>query len=193
MTPTVALTFDDGPSEWTPGLLDVLAATDSHATFFVLGSQIAGHEPTLRRAHDEGHEIGIHGWDHKPVCDLEPGALLAQVEMTDYAIEEATGESPRWWRPPWNRVEGVALILAERGYSYCGVTLDGLDVSRPEDVIVRTVLRGMRDGSIVGLHDGIASNGEQYVLHREATVRATKQILRHCRSVTVTDMLGARA
>jgi peptidoglycan/xylan/chitin deacetylase (PgdA/CDA1 family) len=190
---TVALTFDDGPSQWTLALLDVLAKHDAHVTFFVLGQQIAGHEETLKRAHAEGHELAVHGWDHKPVADLTAGALLAQVETTALLLEDLTGVEPRWWRPPWNRAEGKAVLkLAGRGFSFCGVTLDGRDVSHGEDAIVATVLRGLREGAIVGLHDGIAPNGESHLRDRMGTVRAVDRILERCRSVTVSELLGVR-
>jgi len=191
--PTVALTYDDGPSEWTPLLLDVLAEHDAHATFFVLGQQIAGNEDTLRRAHADGHELAIHGWDHQPVSVLTAGQLLGQVEACASWLEDVTGVEPRWWRPPWNRSTPIATRdLERRGFSWCGVTLDGRDVSRHEDSVVTTVLRGLREGAIVGLHDGVAPNGEQIQRDRLGTVRATARILAACRSVTVSELLGAR-
>jgi peptidoglycan-N-acetylglucosamine deacetylase len=189
--PTVALTYDDGPSEWTRHLLDVLAERDAHATFFVLGSHIEGHEKILRRAVKDGHELGLHGWNHKPVADLTPGALIAQLEMTELAITDAAGVTPKWWRPPWNRADSSAVVAAtDCGFAWCGVTLDGKDVTRSEEQIVTHVLRELAEGAIIGLHDGIAPNGEQQVLHRDYTVRATARILEHCRSVTVSELLA---
>ena len=58
----IALTFDDGPSPWTAPILDLLAEHSARATFFVLGANIAWRESTLRRAVEEGHELGVHGW-----------------------------------------------------------------------------------------------------------------------------------
>lgn len=192
MNPTVALTYDDGPSTWTLMLLDMLAEHDARATFFVLGCNIAGRETVVEAAAAAGHEIGVHGWDHKPVDELTEGALLAQLEVTVQAIEQATGVRPCWWRPPWGRASAAYAAVAEReGLGWCGVTVDGRDVSRFEDAIVSEVLRGLAPGAVVGLHDGIAANGEQHMKTREATVRATGRILEHCRSVTVSDLLAA--
>lgn len=189
--PTVALTYDDGPSEWTPALLDVLAAENARATFFVLGSHIATNEEALRQAIVEGHEIGIHGWDHTPADLLEPVTLGQQILRTDLTIQRVAHTPVRWWRAPWHRVNGPAEACAvELGYGYCRVTLDAGDVSRSEDWIVETVTRNLDNGAVVGLHDGIAPNGDQQKTTRLDTVRATERILARCKSVTVSEMLG---
>jgi peptidoglycan/xylan/chitin deacetylase (PgdA/CDA1 family) len=60
----VALTFDDGPAASTDAVLDVLSAEDARATFFIVGGFVAGRESTLQRASAEGHELGVHGWNH---------------------------------------------------------------------------------------------------------------------------------
>lgn len=195
MTVTVALTFDDGPSEWTGPMLEVLAKHDAHATFFVLGSQIQGREALLQWMIEAGHEIGVHGWDHTPVDDLTLVLLRRQIEETAALIAEAVegmdAAPVRWWRPPWHRLNTDAVTtVTELGYSYCRTTLDGHDVSRAEEQIVGSVIRQLRDGAIIGLHDGIAANGQQHVTHRMGTVRAADRILAHCRSVTVSELLA---
>jgi peptidoglycan-N-acetylglucosamine deacetylase len=191
MLPTVALTFDDGPSAWTVTLLDVLAEHDAHATFFVLGCNIDGREDTLRRMTAAGHELAVHGWSHKRVEDMTEGALLAQLEMTSLKIEKVASVVPRWWRPPWGRAAPAAAEVAARvNLAWCGVTLDGFDVSRGEDAIVHSVISGLTPGAVVGLHDGIAANGQQQITDRLGTVRAVARILEQCRSVTVSELLG---
>lgn len=181
MTPTVALTYDDGPSEWTPLLLDVLAAHDARATFFVLGCHIAGRESILRRMVEENHAIGLHGWTHE--AHLHPGDMLRELQETARAVTACCDQTPTLWRAPWNRHPFTFV-----GYEYVGVDLDGRDVSTGEDAIVGRIEMRIRDGMIVGLHDGIAPNGEQLVQTREPTVRATARILERCRSVTVTEL-----
>jgi peptidoglycan/xylan/chitin deacetylase (PgdA/CDA1 family) len=157
----------------------------------VLGCNIDGREKTLERMTAEGHEIGIHGWDHKHVEDLTDGALLAQLEMTSMKIEEVTSIIPRWWRPPWGRATPAAAAVAAReNLAWCGVTLDGLDVSRGEEAIYTGLLRGLTAGAIIGLHDGIAANGQQQITDRLGTVRVVDRLLHHCHSVTVSELLG---
>jgi len=185
MTPTVALTYDDGPSQWTGALLDVLAAHDAQATFFVLGCHIAGREDVLRRMVREGHAIGLHGWSHE--SHLHPGDMLHELQRTSDAVHAACDQTPVYWRAPWNRHPFTFV-----GYQYVGVDLDGRDVSRPADDVVATVVEGLRDGVVVGLHDGIAPNGELKVGDRLGTVDATRRILKHCRSMTVSELLAVR-
>ena len=78
----VALTFDDGPSQWTPPILDALGAGGAHGTFFVLGLSIEGREETLRRAVAEGHELGNHAYSHADPASLDDDALRAELERT---------------------------------------------------------------------------------------------------------------
>jgi peptidoglycan/xylan/chitin deacetylase (PgdA/CDA1 family) len=185
MIPTVALTYDDGPSKWTPALLDVLAEHEARATFFVLGQHIAGHENTIRRIVEDGHGLGLHGWTH--IEHLHPEGMLRELRMTRAKLNEVCDVKPNLWRAPWNRHPFTFV-----GFDYVGVDLDGRDVSRGESAIVQTVLGGLRDGIVVGLHDGIAPNGELQVGDRLGTVNATARILEHCRSVTVGELLGVR-
>lgn len=190
----VALTYDDGPGDDTEALLDVLWKHDAHATFFVLGRNIEGREATLRRAVAEGHELGIHGWDHQHVDTLTGNDFRDQLIDTASAIYGASLTTPRWWRPPWNESNGSAAeIAAALGYGWAGVTLDGLDVSRDTDAIVYTLEQGLAEGAIIGLHDGVADNGEQVIPHRRNTVAAVGRILERCMSVTVSELLAVRA
>jgi peptidoglycan-N-acetylglucosamine deacetylase len=191
VTPTVALTYDDGPSQWTRPILDVLAANNARATFFVLGSHIHENADALRQTIQEGHEIGIHGWDHTPADLLDPVTLGRQILDTLNAIQQVAQTTVRWWRAPWHRVNGAAEACAmELGYGYCSVTIDGGDVSRSEDWVADSVIRALDNGAVIGLHDGIAANGAQVNMSRDGTVVATARILEHCRSVTVSELLA---
>ncbi len=190
-----ALTFDDGPSQWTVPILDLLAEHDAHATFFVLGTHAVDNREILARTIAEGHEVGPHGWDHKPVDDLSYQQVLGRLSNTCEQLMLAGATKVRWWRPPWNRITLQAAEAAETlGLHYCAVTLNGRDVSRDANAIASTVYRQITDGSIVGLHDGVANNGEQKVTHRKNTVRAVEQILSalkyEYRFVTVSELLG---
>ncbi len=60
----IYLTFDDGPSVVTDKILDILKEYDVKATFFIIGNQIEGFEPTIKRIQDEGHNIGLHSYTH---------------------------------------------------------------------------------------------------------------------------------
>ncbi len=174
----IALTFDDGPSEWTRPLLDLLAWHHARATFFVLGQHIVEHESVLRLAITHGHEIAVPGWDHRPVDELSRSEIEEHLSRTGALVLLAGAKQVRWWRPPWHRTTPQALDAAEAlGLSYCGVTLDTFDVNRSADVIVKTVQDDVAPRAIVGLHDGVASNGNHETPHRRNTVEAVERLL----------------
>ena len=112
----MALTYDDGPSEWTARLLDVLRAADARATFFVLGEAIDGREDLLVRAAAEGHEIGNHTFTH-PRPDLTPDdELETEIARTSDRIRSVLGTGPTLMRAPNGLAEDrVAPLAAKYG------------------------------------------------------------------------------
>ena len=108
----VALTFDDGPDPvWTPRLLDALAAVDAVATFFVLGPAVVSNPDVVRRAVAEGHEVGVHGWDHLRHPSSPRTRVATDLDRTIEALE-AVGVDPVWWRLPWGLAAGWSEPLA---------------------------------------------------------------------------------
>jgi peptidoglycan/xylan/chitin deacetylase (PgdA/CDA1 family) len=109
------LTYDDGPSEFTPLVLDYLQRSRVRATFFVTGSQVVLHPDILRRAHREGHQIAIHTWSHRSLVTLSNEVVLAELEWTARVIEHTIGVRPRYFRPPFgdldDRVRAIARIM----------------------------------------------------------------------------------
>jgi peptidoglycan-N-acetylglucosamine deacetylase len=132
----LCLTFDDGPHpEWTPRILDVLAAHDVRATFFVIGAHAERHPTILRRMLDEGHAVGCHTYRHDSIAWAGPTAFLRDLERTSGAISPCGGHSrlfrpPRGHMAPWNivalRAAGVPVVLwsfDSRDYA-CGSTAE---------------------------------------------------------------------
>ena len=85
----VALTIDDAPSEYTRDILAVLQAGGAHATFFVIGSQVAGREELLREIVRAGHELGNHGMHDELALALGDEELTAQIIEVQGMIAEA--------------------------------------------------------------------------------------------------------
>jgi peptidoglycan/xylan/chitin deacetylase (PgdA/CDA1 family) len=111
----VALTFDDGPhAEATPKLLEVLAALDVQATFFVLGRHLAENPAALERMRADGHEFAVHGWTHRPHLLRTPQAIVADLRRASVAIADVAGARPRFWRPPNGIPTGTGLLAARR-------------------------------------------------------------------------------
>jgi len=100
--PLIALTFDDGPTvEGTARLLDILKEHGVKATLFVIGNRAAKLPDLMKRAADEGHEIGNHTWTHPHMPKLSREEALGQLQRTSDAIAAAMGRQPSLYRPPY--------------------------------------------------------------------------------------------
>jgi len=177
----LALTFDDGPSEWTPLILDLLAEHHARATFFVLGAGIAGRERTLKRALGEGHELGLHGWSHRSLTRLSDAEIREEMLETQKAIEHTTGVAARVWRPPYFKVnERVRRALAASDLVEAGCSIAPEDYHWPAKRTAAFVIERLRPGAIVDLHDGRPSRSRS-ARERTATVAALDLILREMR------------
>jgi peptidoglycan-N-acetylglucosamine deacetylase len=98
----VALTFDDGPHpETTPWLLEELDTYGLRATFFVVGRQVERFPELTRQLAEAGHELANHTYDHPDLRHLGDGAIDTQLQVTTEVIAEASGVTPRWFRPPF--------------------------------------------------------------------------------------------
>ena len=99
-TSAVALTFDDGPSQDTERILEVLAANKLSATFFMLGRQVELFPQIARRVIEEGHEVGNHSYSHPIYLFRGSGETREQLERAQETITKVTGARPRFARPP---------------------------------------------------------------------------------------------
>jgi peptidoglycan/xylan/chitin deacetylase (PgdA/CDA1 family) len=152
----VALTFDDGPDlASTPDFLDLLARLRVRATFFVLGQHL-GNRALLRQMSAAGHEIGVHGWDHRPAVAYSPRALRDGIARTRDLVEDATGRVVRWYRPPYGIV-GVTPSWAAREVGLDTVLWSawGRDWERRATAtsVTRLVGSQLAPGGTVLLHD----------------------------------------
>jgi peptidoglycan-N-acetylglucosamine deacetylase len=186
-TPTLALTFDDGPSELTERVLDLLETYDARATFFVVGSAVTGREATLERARAGGHEIGSHTFTHPHPSTLGEDELREEIRRG----AETAGPDGTLVRPPYGEdAERFDRLAGELGLGPTMLwSVDPRDWETDDaEVIAERVLTGAASGAIVDLHDGRRSH--------QATVDALATILpalvsRGFRLVTVSELLGA--
>jgi peptidoglycan/xylan/chitin deacetylase (PgdA/CDA1 family) len=174
-TDSVALTFDDGPSEDTERVLDVLAARGLRAAFFMVGRQVELFPRTARRVAEAGHEIGNHSYSHPIYLYRGARETRRQLELTQAVIAGVTGVRARLARPPCGvRTPAYFRAARELGLQTVQWTLAGFDWKRrPPSRIARDVLRRAEAGSIILLHDGDSENRSD----RSATVAALPLIV----------------
>jgi len=114
-----ALTFDDGPDpERTPALLDLLAAQQVRATFFLIGRNVEAHPAIARRIVEDGHALGGHTYTHRELPTLDLPSLSDELERCRLVIADSTGVDTRLVRPPRGRVDWRTLrAVGQRGYT----------------------------------------------------------------------------
>lgn len=153
----VYLTFDDGPNpRYTPRLLDLLARHEAKATFFLIGDQIALYGDLIRRIVAEGHRLGNHSWNHPLFARLRLDEQLEQVERTDRALSDFTGEDRAPFRPPRGDVTLRLLSrFARLGRALVHWSYDSMDYgsTSADSLIERMRQRPPVPGDIVLLHD----------------------------------------
>jgi len=176
-TNAVYLTFDDGPSNETEHFLDLLAEHGAKATFFVCGRNIERRPQPARRALAEGHVLGNHTQNHRFLLGLGPAGVRDEVARAQHAIEDATGTSPRLFRPPYGvRSPWLPPALAEHDLVSVHWTVIGNDWALPAPGVLARVRPAMDDpGAIICLHDG---DGVRAEADRRATLEATADLLR---------------
>jgi peptidoglycan/xylan/chitin deacetylase (PgdA/CDA1 family) len=155
----VALTFDDGPHpEYTSQLLAILDYYHVHATFFVVGLQAQKYPQWVKMIHQAGHEIGNHTYDHFRLPALPAEEAAYQIDENQRLLEQLTGITPRFFRPPGGRYgTQVSKLLQQRGMllAFWDVALNDTAEDREAGDLYSTASHKIRPGSIVLGHDGI--------------------------------------
>lgn len=94
-----AMTYDDGPSAFSPKLYDYLDKVNQKVTFFMVGGQVLQYPELAQRAYKAGHEIAMHTWSHSYMTTLTDEQLVAELKWNEQVIKEAIGVSPKYFRP----------------------------------------------------------------------------------------------
>jgi peptidoglycan/xylan/chitin deacetylase (PgdA/CDA1 family) len=153
----VALTFDDGPSPWTPLVLDLLQEHDTRATFFVIGARVRQRPDDVKRIVAEGHELGSHTLTHPRLTEIPEDEVRSEIVGGLDAIEEVLGGRPRLFRAPGFYADRRELAIVEDlGLQAVFAHVDPQDwrTDRDSHTIFRLVLDAIHDGAIIDLHDG---------------------------------------
>ena len=165
MKPKIAITFDDGPTEHTPRILDALEKHNAKATFFTLGKNISSDVDTVKRTVDLGSEVISHSWSHnrKPRLSQFPAEeIRKELTETHAEIERVIGFSPAMFRPPYGGVSDTLKDVAEEmGLSIILWSLDSWDWrSQNADEICNEVLSNVKANDVLLFHDEYASTAD---------------------------------
>ncbi|MGW2383731.1 bifunctional polysaccharide deacetylase/glycosyltransferase family 2 protein [Streptomyces sp. NPDC001658] len=175
----MVLTFDDGPDPaWTPKVLDVLKEHKAHAVFFVTGTMASRYPDLVRRMVDEGHEIGLHTFNHPDLSYQSKKRIDWELSQNQLAITGAAGIRTSLFRPPYSSQAGamdnqswpVTQYIGSRGYITVVTSVDSEDWRKPGAArIIRNITPKGGEGAVVLLHD---SGGD-----RRQTVEALDRFL----------------
>ena len=153
--PMIALTFDDGPGEYTETLLDTVEKYNIHVTFFMLGQNVEGRESTVQRMLQLGCEIGNHTWDHPeqtlPNMDLD--SVVQEFQKTDDELVKACGQAATVCRAPYGAI--TEEQMAAVGKPFFMWSTDSLDWKLMDaDADYNEIMNSdLSDGSIILMHD----------------------------------------
>lgn len=191
--PRYALTFDDGPSESTPRLLDMLDSHSVRATFFLLGQNVRRLPAIARAIIARGHEVGNHGFSHPYYCLRTPAAVYEDIVAGQQVLEDTLGFSPWLYRPPFG-LRWPGMAAAQRDCGLLGVqwSLMPKDWQWSASEIAQYLVARIHAGDIICLHDGrkLAVNPDV-----RATITAVRAFLLHratrwLRATPVSELIG---
>ena len=153
--PMVALTFDDGPGEFTNQVLDILEVYNVVATFFVMGRKLEDNSDTILRAYEMGCEIGNHSWSHPSLDRISSSRIQTQLLDTGNAVESITGVAPAIMRPTFGRTN-KKVINASRELELAIIlwSIDPSDyLDKSPESIYDHIMDNVEDKDIILLHD----------------------------------------
>jgi peptidoglycan/xylan/chitin deacetylase (PgdA/CDA1 family) len=185
----IALTFDDGPSPYTPQIVGELVRLHASATFFVVGQQLTYFSAGVRDELRHGFEVGDHTQNHAWLIRLGTAAQYFQIDSVASRVRRLGAPAPTLFRPPYGAYDAATLSVLRRLKMLAVLwSVDPGDWRRPGTAaIIAGVLSAARPGAIVELHDGGGDRSE--------TAAALPAIIgalhrRHYRLVTVSELLS---
>lgn len=150
--PMIALTFDDGPSQYTWPIIRALESVQGKATFFVVGNRVASHHSVLQQLVFIGCEVGSHSYSHPSLSKLSQEDIRAQLDDTDQLLTEAIGYGTALLRPPYGNIN--ELVRETVGKPLILWSVDTKDWKyRDKAHVVEHVLDNVQDGDIILMHD----------------------------------------
>ena len=152
----IALTFDDGPSEFTLEVLALLKKHNTKATFFCIGKNIEKHPEIVKQIIAEGHLVGNHSYSHSKFFDFyNAKQIKKEIEKTDALLEKLTSKKINFFRPPYGvTTPSIRRALEKTNHNVIGWNIRSLDGGTTNvELILNRIKKRVSPGGIVLLHD----------------------------------------
>ncbi len=152
----MALTFDDGPTLYTPGILDLLKKHGIKATFFCVGHHVKTYPEITQRIYNEGHTIGNHTYSHQNTFGvMTVKEVIEEIESTNQIIYSVVGVRPKLFRPPFGVTNPrIAQAIQTTKHTVIGWNIRSLDtVFKESETIFKRVQKKLQPGGIILFHD----------------------------------------
>lgn len=151
----IALTFDDGPSEYTEKLLDILKKKRVPATFFVLGSRANAYPDLIKREMDEGNEVESHTMNHKNLATLGADGVRAEITGAEQAIcsaKQLDAGCIKFVRPPYGEINSTVRNIVGKPMIGWSIDTEDWKSKNPDEMLLRTITKAF-SGAVILMHD----------------------------------------
>lgn len=152
LKPTIALTFDDGPSKYTKEIVKLLNEYDANATFFILGNKVENYHDTLSYVLESGNELGNHSYNHKKLTKLSSKELHNQIEMTNNIVKKTLDYDIHLFRPTYGATSNLLKSNVNMEIVLWNVDTEDWKL-RNSKKIYKKALHDIKDGKIILMHD----------------------------------------
>lgn len=152
----VGLTYDDGPNNGTTTqLLNALRSAGVRATFFNIGTKVQQNQALARSQTNAGMWVGNHSWTHPHLTQLSAAQMNSELSQTQQAIQQATGQTPRLFRPPYGETNAtLRSVEAQLGLAEVLWTVDSRDWAGASTAQIVQAAGTLQSGGVILMHDG---------------------------------------
>lgn len=155
----VAITFDDGPSQNTKSILEVLDRYNAKATFFLVGEKALNDVESVKSIVNKGHSVANHSWSHSSLLPIKPvDDITKELLDTNKVLFDITGKENIYFRPPFGVTNPlIAKSIKRTNMVSVGWSIRSFDTISwlPRRIICKRVVRKAKSGDIILLHDRV--------------------------------------
>lgn len=167
----VALTFDDGPGEFTEQILSILNKYQIKATFYVLGTNAKQYPQLIKEMIEHDHDLGNHSMYHDKMKNRSVEKMIEDIQSVDNILKKLGYDRKITFRAPFgitsSNLQAALKQLNKRMVLFTFLPQDWTNISA--QTIHDNVMKQIKPGLIITLHDG----GKQ----RQNTVKATEMLI----------------